>query len=131
MRAFECHVPGLDWSTRVINAETRGKAKAQIFDAFDDAGWSVPFTAIRARDVGPARPVPPTPAELAKREADGFNAAHPVGTVVRYWRGLREGEPSGVGETYHEATVVSEHASVWIIGCSGSISLSHVEVVNA
>ena len=58
-----------------------------------------------------------------------FNAAHPVGTTVRYWRGVREGEPSGTGKTRSEAQVLSGHTAViWIEGCSGCIALSHVEV---
>ena len=59
-----------------------------------------------------------------------FNKANPVGTVVRYWKGLKEGEPSGVGPTTHEASLLGGHSAVvWIDGCSGCVALSHVEVV--
>lgn len=63
-------------------------------------------------------------------EAAAFNARAPVGTLVRYWRGVRQGPPSGEGTMRHPATVMSDHASVWITGCVGSIALSHVEVVS-
>ena len=64
-----------------------------------------------------------------QREADQWNARHPLGTVVRYWKGLREGEPSGTGPTRHAAMVMSDHVSVWIEGCVGSVCVSHVEAV--
>lgn len=69
--------------------------------------------------------------ELAKaeKEAADFNAKYPIGTMVNYWRGLKEGDPTGIGEIYHEATVVCYHAVAWIKGCSGCVSLSHVEPV--
>lgn len=55
---------------------------------------------------------------------------HPVGTVVRYWKGAREGDPSGTGPTRTQAYMGdSGHAVVFIEGCSGYLCLSHVEVV--
>lgn len=63
-------------------------------------------------------------------EAAAFNARAPIGTRVRYWRGVRQGAPSGEGTVRHPAMVQSDHASVWITGCAGSIALSHVEVVS-
>lgn len=66
---------------------------------------------------------------LLQREADAWNAKNPVGTRVRYWRGLREGAPTGEAPTRHEAAVMSDHVSVWIEGCASSINLSHVEVI--
>ena len=74
----------------------------------------------------PIRPTRPTAQQLA----DAWNAAHPVGTLVRYWRGLREGEPSGVGKVRWEAQDVCGTASVWIEGCSGCVALSHVELAS-
>ena len=66
----------------------------------------------------------------AEREVEVFNTAHPVGTRVRYWRGVRKGAPSGEGTTYHPATVLGGHTAVaWIEGCSGCVALSHVEAV--
>lgn len=72
------------------------------------------------------RPTRPTAQQLA----DAWNAAHPVGTLVRYWRGLREGKPSGVGKVRWEAQDVCGTASVWIEGCSGCVALSHVELAS-
>jgi len=62
---------------------------------------------------------------------DAFNAAHPVGTTVNYWRGVREGKPSGTGPTRSDAQLLSGHtAVVWIEGTSGCIALTHVEPVD-
>lgn len=73
-----------------------------------------------------------TRAERTKQKLEAqaakWNATHPVGTVVRYWTGLREGE-GRTGATRHAASVMCDHVSVWIEGCSGSVCLSHVEVV--
>lgn len=78
--------------------------------------------------------------EAAKAAAD-FNATHPVGTEVDYWRGVRDlydvgqgrshrFEPSGRGVTTGRAMVLEGHtAVVWIDGCSGCIALTHVRVV--
>jgi len=69
-------------------------------------------------------------AAKAEREVEAWNAKHPTGTRVRYWRGERKGEPSGEGTTYHPATVLGGHTAVaWIEGCSGCVALSHVEAV--
>lgn len=65
----------------------------------------------------------------ARIDVATFNARHPVGTPVRYWRGLRAGA-GAVSRTRSAATLMSDHASVWIEGVSGSIALSHVEVLD-
>jgi hypothetical protein len=69
----------------------------------------------------------------AATEVARWNEDNPVGTLVDYWRGAREGfEPSGRGRTYTQAGVLSGHtAVVWIDGCSGAIRLTHVQPVNA
>lgn len=65
-----------------------------------------------------------------QQKCDEFNAAHPVGTLVRYWRGAKEGPPSGEGQTNHTAHVLGTHSAVvWISGCRGCVALSHVEVI--
>lgn len=64
-------------------------------------------------------------------EVDAWNLANPVGTLVDYWRGVREGEPSGRGRTHWNATILGDHTAVaWIDGCSGCVALSHIRVVN-
>lgn len=65
-----------------------------------------------------------------EKKVEEFNSKYPVGTTVRYWRGEKLGDPSGIGKTNHEATLLSGHtAVVWIEGCTGCVCLSHVEVV--
>jgi hypothetical protein len=64
-----------------------------------------------------------------QRLVDKFNDQFPVGTKVRYWRGVREGIGKE-GVTNHAATLLSGHTAVaWIDGCSGCVSLSHVEPI--
>lgn len=63
-------------------------------------------------------------------EVEIFNLKHPIGTLVRYWRGIREGDPSGEGPTIHPADLLGGHTGViWIEGCRGCIALSHVEAI--
>jgi len=68
----------------------------------------------------------------AEADARAFNEANPVGrTLVRYWRGVREGAPSGVGLTRSPAWALSGHTAVVMVeGTSGGIALTHVEVVD-
>lgn len=59
-----------------------------------------------------------------------WNRVHPVGTLVKFWRGAKEGEPSGQGTTYAPAEVLSGHtAVVWIESCRGCVALTHVEAI--
>lgn len=56
-----------------------------------------------------------------------FNADHPVGTLVTYWTGMREGQGKA-SRTRSEASVLGGHtAVVWVEGHSACIALSHVE----
>jgi hypothetical protein len=60
-----------------------------------------------------------------------FNEANPVGTIVRYWRGVYEGEPSGTGPTRNAAFLNNNDVpAVFIEGCSGYMALTHVEVAS-
>lgn len=69
-----------------------------------------------------------------QKACDDFNAAHPDGTKVRYWTGIREGEgrPGKVGA---RAYVLGGHSPVvWIIADdpkapAGTVALTHVEVI--
>lgn len=66
----------------------------------------------------------------AERVAE-FNAKAPVGTRVRYWPGIREGE-GRLGKVRHEAYVFGEVEAVCMVtGQAGCVALSHVEVVGA
>lgn len=120
----------VDGNIEYIDAETRSKARWQgvkhCLEWLDRRDRKRMFKGVKVRRVDfYIAPRKPTPQEVA----DVWNAAHPVGTIVRYWRGLREGEPSGTAPTRHPAQVMSDHVSVWITGCVGSIAISHVEVV--
>jgi hypothetical protein len=67
--------------------------------------------------------------ESAEAAVDAWNATHPVGTIVRYWKGLREGE-GRLGRTRSEATLLGGHTPVvWVDTTSGAIGLTHVEPV--
>ncbi len=64
-----------------------------------------------------------------QQKVDAFNEEHSVGTRVRFWTGLREGEGKE-GETRSMAQVLSGHtAVVWITGHAGCVALTHVEAV--
>ncbi|WP_346536985.1 hypothetical protein [Micromonospora sp. DPT] len=65
------------------------------------------------------------------RRVELFNAIHPVGTTVRYWKGVREGDGK-TSTTRTEAQLLSGHtAVVWLEGVSGCIALTHIEPVAA
>lgn len=64
-----------------------------------------------------------------KKLVEAFNKKCQLGTPVRYWTGVREGEGKK-GKTKTEAVVLEGHtAVVWVTGHSACISLSHVEVL--
>lgn len=50
--AFEVSVAGTDWTT-ILNSSSRGRAKAEYHRCVTDAWPDVPFTAMRARRIGP------------------------------------------------------------------------------
>ena len=57
---------------------------------------------------------------------DTWNRDCPVGTPVRYWTGVREGEGKQ-SKTRSAAKLLGGHmAVVWIEGVSGCVALSHV-----
>lgn len=124
LRSYECMVPGYNFS-RIIDAETAGKARYRYLLYLQDAYENATFTDIKVRSLGFIADKR-SPAEI---EVDDFNAKYPLGTFVRYWRGCKEGKPSGSGRTRTTAQIMCDHGSVWIEGCRGSISLSHVEVI--
>lgn len=66
----------------------------------------------------------------AQAAADAWNDAHPVGSAVRYWTGLREGR-ARASATRSAASVLGGHtAVVWVVGESACIALTHVERAN-
>lgn len=74
-----------------------------------------------------SKPRPVSTRAKLQKDVDLFNRQYPIGTKVRYWRGIREG--AGLeGFTKSEAAILGGHSAVvWIAGCSGCIALTHVE----
>lgn len=62
-----------------------------------------------------------------QRLCDAFNAGNPIGTVCRYWTGLRDGN-SKIAATCTEAQLHGHTAVVWFEGVTGGVALSHVEI---
>ena len=64
----------------------------------------------------------------AQSTVDRFNEKHPIGTMVHYWPGVREGEGQ-TGTTTHPALLLGGVTPVvWIEGALGCIALTHVKV---
>lgn len=60
-----------------------------------------------------------------------WNAAHPVGTPIRFWPGDREGAGRS-SWTRSEAWLLGGHTAVVMVrGHSGCVALTHVEAVEA
>lgn len=55
--AYECSVVGTNW-TEIVNAKSSGKARAHYWRDVAESWPSIPFTAVRARRVGPAHSSP-------------------------------------------------------------------------
>lgn len=67
-----------------------------------------------------------------QREADAWNAAHPVGTPVRYWRrpAIRgEDPPTGESVVLQPAVAKHDHVSV-TLGERGATSIVNVEALS-
>lgn len=113
--------------TRYVSAKSRAAAKFDVardrMEFLSRREYGLAFKGMRVRL---CKEPPPSPQEVATALADLWNTRHPIGTVVRYWRGLMEGEPSGTGPTRTAAQVLGDNAVVWIAGCSGCVHLSHV-----
>lgn len=67
-------------------------------------------------------------AEDVARLVNEWNNVNPVGTPVRYWTGLRQGEGKAA-TTRSEASVMCGSAVVWLEGVSGCVALTHVQVI--
>lgn len=65
----------------------------------------------------------------ADAACEDFNAKHPIGTLVNYWKNTRSGEPDGNTTTRSAAGVISACACVMLDGVRGGIALSHIEVI--
>lgn len=89
--AFEVNVKGTDWQT-VINAHTRGKAKAEYFRSVNEC-WEVPFTSIRCRKIG------------APLTSQGFER----NAIYRGWEGVKCGARVKCGDAM--GTLVGHNSS--------------------
>lgn len=83
--AFEVSVAGRDW-TKVVNARTRGQAKKDYHRDVLDAWPDVPFTAMRARKLGP----PQTSMEFER------NASYRGLPAIKCGQAVKVGEARGV-----------------------------------
>tara|TARA_R110002095_G_scaffold4257_1_gene11515 strand:- start:5556 stop:5810 length:255 start_codon:yes stop_codon:yes gene_type:complete len=71
-------------------------------------------------------------AEKQRRVCARFNYLYPVGTLVKYWAGFKEGEPTGTAKTTSEAFMRSgRNAAIRLDGQGGYILLSHIEPVES
>lgn len=85
--AFACRTPGAPWGDgeSIRNATSRGQAKVEYWRDVTDAWPDVPFTAVRARKIGPAHT-----SEQFKR-----NAAYRGMPDVRCGQRVRVGDAEG------------------------------------
>lgn len=74
---------------------------------------------------GPRQRRPP---DAAENEAERFNERHAVGTLCRYWRGVRGDGPGIVSRTRCTAYVLCGTAVVMFECGGGAIALSHVSI---
>lgn len=60
--------------------------------------------------------------------AEQFNRKYPIGSLVRYWPGVKEG-PGTLSQTRSEAWLIGHVPCVAVEGFAGGISLTHVRPV--
>lgn len=58
-----------------------------------------------------------------------FNKKHPVGTAVRYWPGIKEGEGIETVTRSSAWVLLSGPSVVAVEGRSGGVALTHIEVM--
>jgi hypothetical protein len=106
---LQCDFADRDWILDMAHAECAGSSE----------WWELTEERTRRRDAK---------AQQLVDARDTWNARHPIGTPVRYWPGVREGD-GREGVTRSEAWLVCGHASVLVSTYTGGIALTHVEVV--
>lgn len=100
-------------------------------DDADDPDDNIPFPCPTLRDAGMTDEMSAQVIKAHRQqvEANGFNERFPIGTPVRYWTGVREGEGK-VSKTRTEAQVLGGHtAVVWVEDEASCIALTHVRVL--
>lgn len=115
-----------------VAARNRSSARYQAWRTSGADECDIPYMEF-CKAVSSVRKVatrPPTRRENADAEAEGWNKKHPVGTPVRFWPGVREGD-GRLGATRSAAWRLCDHASVLVTGYSGGIALTHVEPLDS
>lgn len=51
-----------------------------------------------------------------------------IGNLVKYWRGVKSGEPSGQGEIESLGEMCGNQVA-WIKNCRGCIAITHLEKI--
>lgn len=64
-----------------------------------------------------------------ERIVEEWNEKYPVGTIVRYWRGEKDGFPSGRAMTESKAFFSAGVPVIYLAYQMHPLQLSHVEVV--
>ena len=109
-----------------VKAETRAKAKYKAALVVVDAlGCSRLEAFSEIKSIRKSRRPPPVD------HAAVFNERWPVGTLARYWTGVREDEGKVAKTRSPAANMPSGHASVWLEGEPGCVSLTHVDPLEA
>ena len=70
----------------------------------------------------------PTQAQMQKAVAQ-FNHATPIGAIVQYWPGAKEGRRLEGTVTDPGAYILGGHTAVVQIEGAGCVALSHIEVL--
>lgn len=68
------------------------------------------------------------PLKKLLRQVSDWNSKHKIGTRVRYWPGMREGE-GRIGTTKTEASILGGHTAGVYLSARGFVALSHVKVL--
>ncbi len=126
-RAFEVTLRNGEFPC-VVFAGSAGKAKVERFRELRELFPQVEYTDLRVRSLGRMER-PPTQEQIAAKEAEEFDKRYPIGTRVKFWSGLKEGEPTSVGKTCHVATVVCGTAVAWIDTARSCHAITHVEAI--
>lgn len=124
MHRFE--VTYADGYETTVLARSRGAARWGCVSRLVDVGMETPDALRFICSV--RRTIKPTIEEALQAECDAWNAAHPVGTRVRYWTGLREGRGE-LGEVRAPARAVCGHVVAWLDTYHSCVAVSHIEAL--
>lgn len=63
--------------------------------------------------------------QFMQKQCDDFNARYAVGDRIKFWAGLRAGNPTHEGVIRFPAEIMGGHTPVVYVEDMGSIALSH------